>query len=448
MADYEAATAAHQTLIHREAEVLQALSTVIQLHFEKTLEKKRAVDLQKKELWKMFQLFFIFLALVVLGQAQSSRLQCRHCWVPIGLLSMGHLIFYVSVAQTLRCINGFKYQRRCHKLTLGEATERLRQLKMRISGGGGAAAEECEIHYQQPPESYFDKLKRNWALHFGFLILIYAFMAIGHGMCTSFLDKVLQVSRGFFEQPMEEKMKYAKGLNDFEGYGADPPPQEGQPLDWSDRLYLNVHPQDMKNYNFWPKNPDSFRQVVEEYTDKIKMVIEMTSKAMARSLNLEESCFHRQFGERSQLSVRFNYYSPCQRPDLVLGLKPHSDGSGYTVIIQDEAGLQVLKNDKWFTVPKNPHAILVIMGDQMEIMSNGIFKSPVHRVLSSSERDRISVAVFYTPEIGTKIGPEKGLFFNDEERRVYKRVKDYADLHWENFQSGKGMRALLHIAHV
>ena len=42
---------------------LQALNTIIQLHFEKTLEKKRAVDLQKKELWKLFQLFFIFLFL-------------------------------------------------------------------------------------------------------------------------------------------------------------------------------------------------------------------------------------------------------------------------------------------------------------------------------------------------------------------------------------------------
>ncbi|XP_031092849.1 uncharacterized protein LOC115997437 [Ipomoea triloba] len=176
MADYEAPTGA---LIHHET-ALQALNTIIQLHFEKTLEKKRAVDLQKKELWKMFQLFFLFLSLVFLGQAQSPRLQCRHCWVPIGLLSMAHLIFYVSVAQTLRCINGFKYQRRCHKLTLGLATERLRRLKMRMSSGGAGAedeiAEEFEIHYQEPPESYFGKFKRNWALHFGFLIFIYVFM--------------------------------------------------------------------------------------------------------------------------------------------------------------------------------------------------------------------------------------------------------------------------------
>ncbi|KAL3527956.1 hypothetical protein ACH5RR_012612 [Cinchona calisaya] len=186
MAEYEHTTttsAHHHNLIPTET-ALQALNTIIQLHFEKTLEKKRAVDVQKKELWKLFQLFFLFLGLVFSAQSQSPRLQCRHCWVPIGLLSLAHLIFYVSVAQTLRCINGFKYQRRCHKLTLGLATERLRQLRMKISsgsggGGGGVIDEygdEFEIPYQEPPESYFGKFKRNWALHFGFLILIYGFM--------------------------------------------------------------------------------------------------------------------------------------------------------------------------------------------------------------------------------------------------------------------------------
>ncbi|XP_075482310.1 uncharacterized protein LOC142522671 [Primulina tabacum] len=186
MADYEPAAAAagshhrshnHPNLIPKET-ALQAVNTIIQLHFEKTLEKKRAVDLQKKELWKLFHFFFLFLGLVFLGQAQSSRLQCRHCWMPIGLLSLAHLIFYVSVAQTLRCINGFKYQRRCHKLTLGLATERLRQLKTRLSSGGvlEEMGEEFDIHYQEPPESYFGKFKRNWALHFGFLIFIYGFM--------------------------------------------------------------------------------------------------------------------------------------------------------------------------------------------------------------------------------------------------------------------------------
>ncbi|AES72792.1 hypothetical protein MtrunA17_Chr3g0129621 [Medicago truncatula] len=182
MADYEnhhhQQQQQQQQVVSRET-AFQALNTIIQLHFEKTLEKKRAIDLQKKELHKLFQIFFIFLSLVFMANSMSPRLQCRHCWIPITLLSMAHLIFYVSVAQTLRCINGFKYQRRCHKLTLGLATEKLRDMKMRLSGGGDydtIGDEEFEIHYQEPPESYFGKFKRNWALHFGFLILIYGFM--------------------------------------------------------------------------------------------------------------------------------------------------------------------------------------------------------------------------------------------------------------------------------
>jgi hypothetical protein len=184
MADYEPyQQRQHHPAIPKET-ALQALNTIIQLHFEKTLEKKRSIDLQKKELHKLFQLFFIFLGLIFLSQAQSSRLQCRHCWIPIILLSLSHLIFYVSVAQTLRCINGFKYQRRCHKLTLGLATEKLREMKMRTRTSAGAGEQfegvvgddEFEIHYQEPPESYFGKFKRNWALHFAFLISIYSFM--------------------------------------------------------------------------------------------------------------------------------------------------------------------------------------------------------------------------------------------------------------------------------
>uniref|UniRef100_A0A6M2EP70 Transmembrane protein n=1 Tax=Populus davidiana TaxID=266767 RepID=A0A6M2EP70_9ROSI len=185
MADYETH---HQSNHHQQIPketAFQAINTIIQLHFEKTLEKKRAIDLQKKELHKLFLLFFIFLSLIFMAEAQPNRLQCRHCWSPIILLSLSHLIFYVSVAQTLRCINGFKYQRRCHKLTLGLATEKLRDLKMRTASGSNEYGHdhvvlsdegELEIHYQEPPESYFGKFKRNWALHFGFLIFIYAFM--------------------------------------------------------------------------------------------------------------------------------------------------------------------------------------------------------------------------------------------------------------------------------
>lgn len=72
-------------------------------------------------------------------------------------------------------------------------------------------------------------------------------------------------------------------------------------------------------------------------------------------------------------------------------------------------------------------------------MTNGVFKSPVHRVLSSSERDRISVAVFYTPEDNKEIGPEEDLI-SEERPKAYKTVKDYAKVHWDYYQ--QGLRAI------
>jgi isopenicillin N synthase-like dioxygenase len=83
--------------------------------------------------------------------------------------------------------------------------------------------------------------------------------AKGHGISSSFLDEIRKVAREFFQQPMEEKKKYVKGVADTEGYGGDPVPEEGQPLDWSDRLFLDVYPEDRRKPKFWPESPASFR---------------------------------------------------------------------------------------------------------------------------------------------------------------------------------------------
>nr|AHL20270.1 hypothetical protein [Casuarina equisetifolia] len=177
----------------------------------------------------------------------------------------------------------------------------------------------------------------------------------------------------------------------------------------------------------------------------MKMFTEVVSKALAKSLKLEEDCFLNQFGERAALQARFNYYLCCTTPELVLGLKSHADGTGYTVILQDDVeGLQIHKDEHWFTVPTISDALLVLMGDQMEIMTNGVFKAPVHRVVTNSERERISVAMFYTPEPNKEIGPEEGLI-NEERPKLFKKVKDYGDIHWEYYQQEK---EALHVAKV
>ncbi|WOG84614.1 hypothetical protein DCAR_0103798 [Daucus carota subsp. sativus] len=264
------------------------------------------------------------------------------------------------------------------------------------------------------------------------------FQAINHGMTSSFLDQVRSIGRDFFQLPMKEKLNCVRAAEDMEGYGNDPVFSEHQVLDWTDRVYLLTSPADQRKLHLWPQNPENFREILEEYTERLKFLNEAVLKALSSSLNLKESCFLDQYGENANMVARFNYYPPCPRPDLTLGLKPHADGSAITYLLQDKEveGLQILKNDQWFTVPIVPDALLVNVGDQVEIMSNGIFKSPVHRAVTNAERVRLSVAVFCFPDSGREIEPAAELI--TETRPVlYKKMKDYLGAYFENYHHGK-----------
>jgi len=264
------------------------------------------------------------------------------------------------------------------------------------------------------------------------------FQAINHGMTASFLEQVHEIGKQFFALPPDEKQKYSRTVGDIEGYGNDSVLSERQTLDWTDRLYLTISPEDKIKLRFWPETPENFREVLNEYTRNLALMNELLLKSMAKSLNIEENCFLEQYGEGATMTARFNFYPPCPRPDLTLGVKSHADASSITFLLQDKAveGLQIVKDGQWFRVPIVPHAILINAGDQVEIMSNGMLKSPVHRVVTNSERERLTLAVFCLPDSKMEIGPAEELI--DEERpRLYKTMKDYVAIYFENYQLGK-----------
>ncbi|CDP11214.1 unnamed protein product [Coffea canephora] len=211
-----------------------------------------------------------------------------------------------------------------------------------------------------------------------------------------------------------------------------------QTIGWTERLYLHVPPESISNFQKWPQKPENFRRVLLEYTEKLRVLNEIILKAMAKSLNLDENCFLHQFGGNQRLLSTFNFYPPCPWPDVLDANKPHSDPSGITFILQDDEveGLQVLKKNQWHTTPLAPDAIVVNVGDQVEIMSNGIFKSPIHRVPTNNKRERISLAFFFCPEPSFgEIKPAEGLI-DEKNPRLYKNVIDYLRHFRENIQHG------------
>ncbi|KAF3642996.1 putative FH protein interacting protein FIP2-like [Capsicum annuum] len=219
------------------------------------------------------------------------------------------------------------------------------------------------------------------------------FQVISHGMEDSFLDKVHEISKQFFALPTEEKLKYARTAYQIEGYGSDKVLTDEQRLDW---------------------------EVLEEYIKNMKLLSESLLKAMATSLNVEENCFLDQCGDRQTMIARFKFYPPCPRPDVILGVKQHADASAITILL----------------VPVVPYGFLVNVGDQVEIMSNDIFKSPMHRVVTNAERERNTLAVFIMPDVDVEIGPVDKLI-NEERPRAYKNVKSFVGFFFQSYQQGK-----------
>lgn len=110
-------------------------------------------------------------------------------------------------------------------------------------------------------------------------------------------------------------------------------------------------------------------EIVESYSSEVRKLCKNLSKYIAITLDLKQDTFEEMFGLAVQ-AIRMNYYPPCSRPDLVLGLSPHSDGSALTVLQQGKGssvGLQILKDKKWVPIQPIPNAFVINIGDTMEV---------------------------------------------------------------------------------
>ncbi|XP_024544272.1 flavonol synthase/flavanone 3-hydroxylase [Selaginella moellendorffii] len=104
--------------------------------------------------------------------------------------------------------------------------------------------------------------------------------------------------------------------------------------------------------------------------------------------------------------LRSNYYPPCPNPDLALGMNGHTDSGGLTILFEDQVGgLQARKGDLWYDLKPIKNAFIVNIADQLEILSNGKYKSIEHRVLVQPDQTRLSIVAFCNPSRDAVIGP-------------------------------------------
>ncbi|XP_031097047.1 S-norcoclaurine synthase 1-like [Ipomoea triloba] len=238
------------------------------------------------------------------------------------------------------------------------------------------------------------------------------FQLINHGVGEA-IEEMKCVTEEFFKQPLKEKMGCAQLPNNIEGYGQAFVVSEDQKLDWGDMLFILSLPVSGRNMRFWPTNPSSFRPTLDKYSSELHKVAMRLFKFFEINLGIEKGNLTSKFEDGIQ-GIRMNYYPPCMQAEKVIGLTPHSDATGLTLLVQvnEVKGLQIKKDAKWVPIKPIPGAIIINIGDIMEIMSNGEYRSIEHRAVVSGQKERLSIAAFHSSNIGTDVGPLSDLLKN------------------------------------
>ncbi|KAJ0044732.1 hypothetical protein Pint_04853 [Pistacia integerrima] len=232
------------------------------------------------------------------------------------------------------------------------------------------------------------------------------FQLVDHGVSSAFLEIVKKQIQEFFNLKMEEKKKYWQYPGEVEGFGQAFVVSVEQKLDWGDMFYMTTQPVHLRKPHLFPNLPLPLRETLEVYSLELRTLAISLLLKVAKVLNIKADEM-RDFFENGKQSVRINYYPPCPQPEKVMGLTPHSDATGLTILlpINEVEGLQIKKNGKWVPVSPLPNAFIVNIGDMLEMITNGAYRSIEHRATVNSVQERLSIATFYSPRYDGEVGP-------------------------------------------
>ncbi|KAF5734455.1 leucocyanidin oxygenase [Tripterygium wilfordii] len=225
---------------------------------------------------------------------------------------------------------------------------------------------------------------------------------VNHGISNELMERVKVAGKAFFDQPVEEKEKYAndQASGKIQGYGSKLANNASGQLEWEDYFFHLIFPEDKRDLSIWPKTPSDYIEATSEYAKELRGLATKILSVLSLGLGLEEGRLEKEVGglEELLLQMKINYYPKCPQPELALGVEAHTDVSALTFILHNMVpGLQLFYEGKWVSAKCVPDSIIMHIGDTIEILSNGKYKSILHRALVNKEKVRISWAVFCEP---------------------------------------------------
>ncbi|KAK4784235.1 hypothetical protein SAY86_018603 [Trapa natans] len=276
------------------------------------------------------------------------------------------------------------------------------------------------------------------------------FMVVNHGIDEKLILDAHRCLDGFFGLPLCEKRRAQRKLGEHCGYASSFTGRFSTKLPWKETFSFRFSPPNsckssslnhhhhhqqkqqlvVEDYFIHTMGED-FRQsgrVYQEYCEAMSKLSLGIMELLAVSLGVDGGHF-REFFEDNESIMRLNYYPPCQQPDQTLGTGPHCDPTSLTILHQDQVGgLQVLVDDHWHTISPNFSAFVVNIGDTFMALSNGIYKSCLHRAVVNSNTARKSMAFFLCPKEDKVVRPPSELVASTAMSHHPPRV--YPDFTW------------------
>ncbi|KAJ7444460.1 2OG-Fe(II) oxygenase [Mycena latifolia] len=230
------------------------------------------------------------------------------------------------------------------------------------------------------------------------------FYVENHGIPEEVLQQGLATSAEFFSLDDEAKMRLYQedpiSLNlgyrpsrdsKVDPYGTEDL-MEGFTVQWDP-------PDDSATRNKWPAEVPALRDVVLHYYSHALDLGRLLYRLLSRAMGLAEDFFEdkayptRTVAPAAPTCSRFVVPATSHRP---------SSFGTFTILLQQPAieALQIVApNIGWTFIPPIPGTLIVKLGDQTAICTNGVFRSPLHRVVCRPGADRYSIPLFFFADL-------------------------------------------------
>jgi isopenicillin N synthase-like dioxygenase len=263
------------------------------------------------------------------------------------------------------------------------------------------------------------------------------FYAAGHAISVATMTALADASRRFFALPEAEKMKIAMVHGGRAWRGFFPVGGEltsGKP-DIKEGVYFGeeLGPDDprvkaglpLHGANLFPDAVPELRVAVMTFMREAERSAHAIMEGVALSLGLEAHYFRRTYTSDPTLLFRIFHY-PASTANAGWGVGEHTDYGLLTLLAQDDiGGLEVKTPQGWIAAPPVPGTLVVNIGDMLDRLTGGVYRSTPHRVLNASGRSRLSFPFFFDPGFAARIVPLPGsVASNDSQQRW-----DGANLH-------------------